>query len=184
LDLFSNKYLTAMGMLALFATLPAPVHARPEPLESSPIKTLDAETLQSLSRARSLEDMINEKRTINGRTTLRGLPDLLARENLAYGRDVLRNLHADGSCDHAFGQWENFQRRMEKIEVIVPMSEVLACPRPSNGWSAIGVVQMWQKSPVHNSILFEKDNRTNIGCAVADYNGKTAALCTLWKPLK
>jgi hypothetical protein len=171
----------AIGWLTLSQSVVTPVDARP-PIESSvPINPLHSGTLELLPAARSLEQMINQMRIRQGRPELLSLPEPLQQANRVYGRKVLLALLAHGGCEHDRPLWQGFQRRMQTTEVLMPMSEVLACPRAKEGWSSLGVINSWQKSPFHNAILFERDDRSHFSCAVADRETSMAALCTLWK---
>ncbi len=147
-------------------------------LVSLPVQAASADMVPA---ARSLEQTINQLRTSQGRAPLQPLPDALERANHAYGLSVLQGLLDRRDCDHAMAQWQDFQRRVEATGGLVPMSEVLACPRAKEGWSSAGVINNWRNSSVHRAILFERDNRSHIGCVVAEGQNSMAALCTLWK---
>ncbi len=134
--------------------------------------------------ARALEQTIDQGRTGLGRTPLQSLPEPLQQANRAYGEAVLQQLLEHCGCDHDLGQWQGFQRRMEATGGLAPMTEVLACPRSREGWSARDVVNRWQVSSLHNRILFERDNRSHIGCIVAEQQNSMAALCTLWTKIR
>ncbi len=136
---------------------------------------------EQVSAAWALEQTIHQVRASQGRAPLQPLPQALEQANRVYGLSMLQDLLDRRDCDHDLVQWQGFQRRAKATDPLVPMSEVLACPRATEGWSSAGVVNNWRNSPFHRAILFERDNRSHIGCVVAERQNSMAALCTLWK---
>jgi hypothetical protein len=154
--------------------------AGPRREQAAPVQTIERDALQQRPPSRALEQAINQLRHSNGVPPLAPVPPALQGLSTSYGREILQDMLQGRPCDHDLERWQAFQKEVERIEVIRPLSETLGCPKPSQSWSAAGLVQLWSGSSTHNRILNRAD-RSHLSCEVVDRQNRTAALCILWQ---
>jgi len=145
------------------------------------------EALRSLSQASApapdpLLRVINGARADQGRAPLQPLPATLASANKAYAEPVLRQLITSGSCDHDLDAWQAFQARSGG-GALRPVSEVLGCPVQSGRWNPERLLSLWLGSAHHNDILLNRPRTSHAACVQLSEAGRTAALCSFWRPV-
>jgi hypothetical protein len=147
---------------------------------AAPVQTIDSDALRQLPAGRKLEQAINQLRQGNGVPPLAPLPAALRGVSTTYSRKILLGMLQGRPCDHDLTRWQGFQNELERIDGIRPSSELLGCPKPSDSWSAVGLVTLWSRSSIHNRILNRTD-RSHLSCEVVESQKRKAALCILWQ---
>ena len=141
---------------------------------------------RQLEQGLALERAINAQRVRVGMPALKPLNQDLQRLQLAYSAGVLNELLDRANCDHDYRALKALQNQISKtpatIATAFPASEVIGCPIQSRAWSTQSMMRRWEESPHHNQILFQRPNRSNIGCSVKSRGGFVASICTLWTP--
>ena len=139
-----------------------------------------------LEQGIALERAINAMRIREGMPALKPLNQDLQRLQLSYSSNVLNELLDRANCDHDYSAFQSLQDQVSKtpakIATAFPASEVIGCPIQSRAWSTQSMMRRWEQSPHHNQILFQRPNRSNIGCSVKFRGGLVASICTLWTP--
>ncbi len=143
---------------------------------------IPAPTRPSVSRD-PLVETINRYRAQGGRPALQPLPADLAARNAAYLAPVLEGVLASRDCDHDRSRWGAFQERMAASGMLMPTSEVIACPMPAAAWNPEVIVSRWMGSALHTQILINRPRARAIDCVRLERSGRAAAICTLWSPL-
>ena len=141
---------------------------------------------RELDQGNALEREINAQRVRVGMPVLQPLNQNLQKIQLTYSDGVLDELLESANCDHDYSAFQNLQNLISKLPAnngtAIPESEVIGCPSQARNWSPRSMVERWEQSPHHYQILFERPNRSNIGCSVKFRGGLVASLCTLWAP--
>ncbi len=141
---------------------------------------------RELEQGLALERAINAQRVRVGMPALKPLNQDLQRLQLSYSAAVLNELLDRANCDHDYRALKTLQNQVSKTSATIatafPASEVIGCPIQSRAWSTQSMMRRWEESPHHNQILFQRPNRSNIGCSVKSRGGFVASICTLWTP--
>lgn len=137
-------------------------------------------TTPPAGRQDALVEAINGLRRRHGLAPLEPLPDPIEARNRDYLEPVLKQILASPSCDHDLPRWQSLQVEARSALPMRPVSELIACPRPTHRWDPAEIISTWMASRLHQDLLLNRPNATHISCNSASNAVSRTAVCVTW----
>ncbi|WP_094556631.1 hypothetical protein [Synechococcus sp. 1G10] len=137
-------------------------------------------TTRPEGRQDALVEAINALRSRHGRAPLDRLPDPLEARNRDYLEPVVKQILTSPSCDHDLPRWQSLQVEARSALPLRPVSELVACPRPTHRWDPEEIISTWMTSRLHQDLLLNRPNATHISCLGASNAASRTAVCVTW----
>jgi hypothetical protein len=108
------------------------------------------------------------------------LPEPFAARNREYLEPVVNQILSGPNCDHDLPRWEALQTEARAGLPMRPVSELIACPRPTGSWDPQEIISLWMTSPLHQDLLLNRPSATYISCHGASNGAYRTAVCVTW----